>query len=285
MLKIVTVATHNDGYLPALKSICEKNKCNLEILGFGEKWGGWDWRTQKIIDYLKKCNVSDIVMLIDGFDVLVLSSPEEILNKFKKMHCNILFSCSHLSRGQPYNNSFIYKNISFPSVKKYFKSNKNFILNAGTIIGYSKHLLQLYLHLQKKQKITNILDDQILLNSMDLSFLKYNIDYDSTIFWIWEINQIIDYGNILFRNETYSNNSYIKYKDNRIIFLNGNKPCVIHGINNRNMSKICEKNNVYLLNYKPKKIQQKDIRDTINNIRIILYSLPFIYLTSKLILK
>ena len=285
MLKIVTVATHNDGYLPALKSICKKNNCYFKIIGFGEKWGGWSWRTQKIIEYLQGCDMSDIIMLIDGFDVLVLSKPEEIINKFKKMHCNVLFSCSHLSRGQPYNNSFIYQNIAFPSEKKYFKSNKNFILNAGTIMGYSKHLLQLYLQMQKKQQKTNISDDQILLNSMDLSFLKYNIDFDSKIFWIWEINRIMDYGNIIFQNETYSSNSYIKYKDNRIVFLNGNKPCVIHGINNRNMNKICEKNNVYLLNYKPKQIQQKDLRNIVNKTRWILYSLPFLYLTSQLILK
>ena len=82
MLKIATVATHNDGYLPALKRICEKNKCHLNVIGFGQKWDGWDWRTNKIINYLQKCKMSDIVMLIDGFDVLVISTPEEIIEKF-----------------------------------------------------------------------------------------------------------------------------------------------------------------------------------------------------------
>ena len=284
MLKISTVATHNDGYLPALKRICEKNKCNLNVIGFGEKWGGWDWRTNKIITYLQKCKMSDIVMLIDGFDVLVLSKPEEIIEKFKKMSCNVLFSCSHISRGQPNNNSFTYKNIAFPSVKKYFKSNKDFILNAGTIMGYSKHLLQLYLQIQRQQKIREINDDQILLNSMNLSFLKYNIDFDSKIFWIWEIDRIIDYGNMLIKNETYSN-STIGYKKGRIVFSNGNKPCVVHGVNNRNMNEICIKNNVYLLDYKPKEIQQKDLRNIIERTRWVLYALPLIYITGQLVLK
>ena len=243
MLKIATVATHNDGYLPALKRICEKNKCHLDIIGFGQKWGGWDWTTNKIINYLQKCKMSDIVMLIDGFDVLVLSKPEEIIEKFKKMSCNVLFSCSHISRGQPNNDSFTYKNIAFPSVKKYFKSKKDFILNAGTIIGYSKHLLQLYLQIQRQQKICGINDDQILLNSMNLSFLKYNIDFDSNIFWIWEIDRIIDYGNMLITNETYSS-STTRYKHGRIVFSNGNQPCVVHGVNNRNMNEICIRNNL-----------------------------------------
>lgn len=284
MLKIATVATHNDGYLPALKRICEKNKCHLNVIGFGQKWGGWDWRTNKIINYLQKCSMSDIVMLIDGFDVLVLSTPEEIIEKFKKMSCNVLFSCSHISRGQPNNDSFTYKNIAFPSVKKYFRSDKDFILNAGTIMGYSKHLLQLYLQIQRQQKISGINDDQILLNSMNLSFLKYNIDFDSKIFWIWEIDRIVDYGNMLITNETYSN-STIGYKKGRIVFSNGNQPCVVHGVNNRNMNEICIQNNVYLLDYKPKEIQQKDLRDMIQRTRWILYSLPFVYLAGKLVLK
>lgn len=284
MLKIATVATHNDGYLPALKRICEKNKCHLNVIGFGQKWGGWDWRTNKIINYLQKCNMSDIVMLIDGFDVLVLSTPKEIIEKFKKMSCNVLFSCSHISRGQPNNNSFTYKNIAFPSVKKYFKSDKNFILNAGTIMGYSKHLLQLYLQIQRQQKIRGINDDQILLNSMNLSFLKYNIDFDSKIFWIWEIDRIVDYGNMLIKNETYSN-STIGYKKGRIVFSNGNQPCVVHGVNNRNMNEICIRNNVYLLDYKPKEIQQKDLREMIQRTRWLLYSLPLVYLAGKLVLK
>ena len=284
MLKIATVATHNDGYLPALKRICEKNKCHLNVIGFGQKWGGWDWRTNKIINYLQKCDMSDIVMLIDGFDVLVLSKPEEIIEKFKKMSCNVLFSCSHISRGQPNNDSFTYKNIAFPSVKKYFRSDKDFILNAGTIMGYSKHLLQLYLQIQRQQKIRGINDDQILLNSMNLSFLKYNIDFDSKIFWIWEIDRIVDYGNMLITNETYSN-STIGYKKGRIVFSNGNQPCVVHGVNNRNMNEICIRNNVYLLDYKPKEIQQKDLRDMIQRTRWILYSLPLVYLAGKLVLK
>lgn len=277
MLKITTVATHNDGYLPALKSICKKNKCHLDIIGFNQKWKGWKWRTEQIINYLQKCSVRDIVMVIDGFDVLVISSPSEILQKFKKMNCNILFSCSHLSRGQPNNDSFIYSNVSFPSVKKYFKSNKDYILNAGTIIGYSKHLLQLYNRISKEQNLTKISDDQILLNKIDLSFLKYNIDFDSHIFWIWEIDQIEDYGYMLLKNETYSHNR-IKYEKGRVVFNNGNKPCVVHGINNRNMNKLCKINNVFLLNYKPKEIQQKDLRKLVQNTRYVIYSLPFVFM-------
>ena len=119
--------------------------------------------------FLKKCDINDIIMVIDGFDVLVLSNTNEIIQKFKKFKCNILFACSHINVGQP-NHTFFYKKFGFNMVKNYFKSNKKIIfLNAGSFMGYSKHILQLYYKIQRKQKETGINDDQILL--INLIFL------------------------------------------------------------------------------------------------------------------
>ena len=39
MLKIATVATHNDGYLPALKRICEKKQVSFRYYRFWTKMG------------------------------------------------------------------------------------------------------------------------------------------------------------------------------------------------------------------------------------------------------
>ena len=51
VFKIVTVATHDDGYLSALKILCKRNNISLYILGYNEKWQGWDWRTQILITF------------------------------------------------------------------------------------------------------------------------------------------------------------------------------------------------------------------------------------------
>ena len=269
VFKIVTVATHEEGYLPALKILCKKNKIPLHILGYNKKWKGWNWRTEILIDFFENCDITDIVMVIDGFDVLVLSNIEEILQKFKKFKCNILFSCSHLNVGQPYH-TFFYKNIGFNIVKNYFKSKNKYILNAGSFMGYSKHILQLYYQIQKKQKETGISDDQVLLNNLNLNFLKYKIDFHSKIFWIWENSCISDYFTIFMRNHTLEYDDYITYKNGRVLFnRNKNKPCVVHGINNRVLDNLCYSNNIILTQDHIKDISQTGIKNTIYYSKII----------------
>ena len=43
-LHIVTVATHSDYYFPYLKESFKKNGKELTVLGYGEKWKGFNWR-------------------------------------------------------------------------------------------------------------------------------------------------------------------------------------------------------------------------------------------------
>ena len=44
------------------------------------------------------------------------------------------------------------------------------------------------------------------------------------------------------------------------------------------MDEICKSNNVFLLNYKPKDIQQKDLKTFIQNTRYVICSLPVMFL-------
>ena len=52
-IHIVTVATEKDCYMPYLIESCKKNGKELEILGFNQKWKGYNWRLKLMIDYLK----------------------------------------------------------------------------------------------------------------------------------------------------------------------------------------------------------------------------------------
>jgi hypothetical protein len=52
-MKLVTVATHNDKYFPALQESCDRLGYNLVILGWGEKWQGFAWRFKLVRDYLE----------------------------------------------------------------------------------------------------------------------------------------------------------------------------------------------------------------------------------------
>ena len=46
-MKFVTVANKNDGYLNVLDKQIKKSGNNLTILGKGEKWGGFMWKSDK----------------------------------------------------------------------------------------------------------------------------------------------------------------------------------------------------------------------------------------------
>ena len=45
-LYIVTVATESQYYFPYLIDTCRKYGKEIDILGFGEKWQGFNWRMQ-----------------------------------------------------------------------------------------------------------------------------------------------------------------------------------------------------------------------------------------------
>jgi len=54
MLHIVTVANHSEYYFQYLVESCKKCGKELDILGYGEEWKGFNWRLTLIINYLKK---------------------------------------------------------------------------------------------------------------------------------------------------------------------------------------------------------------------------------------
>ena len=69
-LYIVTIATESKFYFPYLIKSCEKNGIKLTILGYGEKWKGFNWKFKLVLEFLKKINKNDIVCFIDGYDVI-----------------------------------------------------------------------------------------------------------------------------------------------------------------------------------------------------------------------
>lgn len=260
-MKIVTVSTNTDGYFPVLKQICKKNNHKLIVLGFGEKWKGWIWRTKMFINYISRCDPNEIIMIIDAYDVMVLASHEEIMRKYKNFKCDILFSASCIDSGQP-NLSWVYKNIIFNQNKNYFDitNYKKYILNAGTFMGKASKICELYKLLYKRYIKTLVTDDQTNLNNIRLTGLNYKIDKDSDIFWIWEISSLKELIHYWIYNELYEKTHL--YNKGRVKF-NNVQPCVVHGIGNRIMDKLSFQNKIpykTILNLKKKSTAQDDIK-------------------------
>jgi hypothetical protein len=174
-LHIVTVATESKYYFPYLVKSCRKNGKELEILGMGEKWEGFNWKFKKMIEYLTKLPPHDIVCFIDGYDVLCTRNLNELKTAFiemkKKHNCKII-------AGNDKVQSYIVQFFQY----FFFGKCKNESLNSGTYIGYATDLLEIVTKIYELNP-KNEADDQVLMtkycvaNPDDIC-----IDVDSELF-------------------------------------------------------------------------------------------------------
>jgi hypothetical protein len=61
-----------------------KNNYDFKIIGYGEKWGGWSWRTKQIINALQNIPDNIIIILADVTDVLFIKSSSSLVDFFLK---------------------------------------------------------------------------------------------------------------------------------------------------------------------------------------------------------
>ena len=91
---IITVATSSELYFPYLVDSCKKNGIPLTVLGYGEKWTGFCFKFDKMIQYLKKLDPNDVVCFIDGYDVICVRNLREMTDVFlqlkKRTNCKIV---------------------------------------------------------------------------------------------------------------------------------------------------------------------------------------------------
>jgi len=207
-LHIVTVATDPEFYFKYLVESCSRNGKEIKVLGYGEKWKGFAWKFNLMIEYLKSVNSDDIVCFVDGYDVICNRNLDELKLQFIE-----------------YKNKYSFKIIVAIDIYKfkpqeliagvYFDNCNNNLLNSGTYIGYAKDLYDVLsesYNLDSSDK-TN---DQLLLTKYckihpnDIFFDK-NQDFFLTMHKsFFEINNELEIHN----NEAY---------------YNGKKPFFIHG--------------------------------------------------------
>jgi hypothetical protein len=206
-LHIVTVATSSEYYFPYLKESCKNNGKELEILGFGEKWEGFNWRFLKMIEYLKKLPKTDIVCFIDGYDILCIRNLIDLTKVF--LDLKLKHNCKIIVGSDDNVNSLM--KLAGPL---YFGRCNNKPLNAGTYIGYVEDLLLILSNIYNLNP-TNDADDQVLMT-------KYCNLYPNDIY--------IDINNELFLTLGYP--LYDLYDlvnfNNGVITYNNNNPFFIH---------------------------------------------------------
>lgn len=175
-MKLVIYATHSDGMYDILLELLSKYGYSVDILGWGDKWEGFHNRTLKLYNHISKMDPETLVVCVDGFDTLVLNTPEILYNRFISMNTQCLWSCE-------------YDNIGY---KKYIFGG---ILNGGMYMGYAKALSEVYKTIIDEYGTNSLnMDDQKIINSL----YKRNVNnFKSKI--------KLDVHNLIFANISYEN--------------------------------------------------------------------------------
>jgi len=82
-IKVVTLSTDEGSALDNWIFGAKKLGYDYTILGRGEKWGGWSWRTKKYIDAVKLLPHNSIVLIVDGNDILFARGPASLYRAYK----------------------------------------------------------------------------------------------------------------------------------------------------------------------------------------------------------
>lgn len=175
-MKLVTVATHSDGYFPWLVKSCKRHGAELTVLGWGDIWQGFSWRTHLMLEYLRSLPPDEVVCFIDAYDVILLKSLVEIERRFVQIQqetgCKIVVAQEHIQNSL----NKIGANITFGTCK-------NVNVNAGTYIGYAKDL-RAVLHGIYKLNPSFASDDQQSLLTYCRSHPKdVHIDTSNALFY------------------------------------------------------------------------------------------------------
>lgn len=256
-LSVVTVSTDNKYYFDYLKNTCKKNGKDLVVLGYGEKWKGFNWRFKLILEYAKKLNPDDIICVVDGYDVISVRNLEHlpcIFNQLQKeKNCKIIVGYDNLNHGNLLNKILVY--LKFGSCNSYQ-------LNAGTYIGYVKDIIHI---------ITNILylnsndhaDDQVLLTKYCNSNINdVYIDIDNKIF-------------LTIGTPLKESAQFLEFKNNSVFYRN-QEPFFIHGPGKTYLNDIIKK-----LNYDEPNDNLENIKNNLNdNTNVftkIFFNYPILY--------
>jgi hypothetical protein len=197
-LHIVTVATESKFYFPYLVESCKRNGTKLVVLGYGEKWLGFNWRLRKMMEFLKTLPDNDVVCFLDGYDILCTRKLNQLIPEFVKIknksNCKII-----VGSDQHYTFLKHWAKLTYGEC-----SNK--LINAGNYIGYKKDLLEIIEHIYVNNP-DDANDDQLLLTKycVDNPSLFY-IDTKSEIFLVY-MNPFTEVQDIEIKNNTvYYNN-------------------------------------------------------------------------------
>lgn len=81
-LRVLTVTTEpSPGFDNWLRTAAEFG-FSYSVIGWGEKWGGWPWRTRKYIEAINTLCSTDLVAIVDGTDLFFVGPPDDLVRSY-----------------------------------------------------------------------------------------------------------------------------------------------------------------------------------------------------------
>lgn len=220
-MRLVTVATHSDGYFPFLVKSCERNGAKLDVLGWGQKWQGYAWKLVLMKEFLRGLDDDEVVCFIDAYDVLLLRPLEELEAAFRDFAratgCEIVVGCDNVRK----------MHMKFLS-KWVFGTCQHRPINSGTYIGFAGAIRRTV------DKIGSIAqdpsqNDQVLLTQYcRRGAHRMHIDCDN-VFFLTVLDPLAPFmdGSM--------------HVENGQLFHHGLRPFVVHGNGNTDMNDVIVK--------------------------------------------
>lgn len=224
-MKVITVATHSERYYPVLVQSCKRHNVDLVTLGWGQKWKGFTWRFELLLEYLKSLDPNELVVFIDAYDVVVLQDAEVIEKRFHELQGK---TEAKLIVGWERAKSPLIEGLSL----LIFRKCKGTRLNMGTYMGYCKDIYAILKDVCSMYNCKDVKDDQVLFTKYcGVKPSRIHIDTGLDLFFV--INGALKHLDMQRDGISIVNGS---------VHINGGKtPCFFHGIGATNMNEIIEK--------------------------------------------
>lgn len=205
---VVTVAT-DESKMHYLQTSAAAHGIELINNGKGIAWEGGDMKgpggghkLTLMRQYLTNLNSDDIVLFVDGYDVIINDDLNTIVERFKGFNCRVLFAAEKTCWPDK-------------SIAHLFDSHTDYkYLNSGTYIGYVTDILAL-----TSDCIGNSEDDQLFLQK---KYIEYSRDNKNII--------KLDNENYIFQCLANATNDVIIKPNKQLVNTNTRCcPCILHG--------------------------------------------------------
>lgn len=140
-ITVMSVCTDKGPLLDNWKMSLEKQGYDYKIIGLGEKWGGWTWRTRQYIKAVSEIQEEKLVVLTDATDLFFIGPPQDLLSSFESYNSDVVVGAEHQCCTSWPRWNFTIKELILFHARKRNPNTRYVVPNGGFIMGYRSALL------------------------------------------------------------------------------------------------------------------------------------------------